>query len=126
MIPAITVGKAEEAVYYRVITPAYAGTPLSGAGAARQGGRFNRPGQEALYLSTDEDVVAVLKPPAADNPFLRLPEVPVLLHEFAYPSQPSEAVASFSLLDDSYCTFGVMRVIKSPFRSSGPLDLLIT
>ena len=30
MIPAITVGKAEQAAYYRVITPAYAGTPLSG------------------------------------------------------------------------------------------------
>lgn len=40
--------------WYRVIAPRYAGTPLSGQGAARQGGRFNRPGQEALYLSLDE------------------------------------------------------------------------
>lgn len=54
MIPAITLGKANEEAYYRVITPVHAGTPLSGAGAARQGRRFNRPGQEALYLSTDE------------------------------------------------------------------------
>ena len=53
MIPTVVLGQAEEETYYRVITPAYAGTPLSGAGAARQGGRFNRPGQEALYLSTD-------------------------------------------------------------------------
>lgn len=39
--------------FYRVITPRYAKTPLSGAGAAAEGGRFNRPGQEALYLSVD-------------------------------------------------------------------------
>ena len=38
----------------RVISPAYAGTPLSGMGAARQGGRFNRPGQEALNRSMAE------------------------------------------------------------------------
>ncbi len=68
MIPAITLGKAEEEAYYRVITPVYAGTPLSGAGAARQGGRFNRPGQEALYLSTDE--ATALAEYKQDNPWL--------------------------------------------------------
>lgn len=68
MIPAVTLGKAEEEAYYRVITPAYAGAPLSGAGAARQGGRFNRPGQEALYLSMDE--ATALTEYKQDNPWL--------------------------------------------------------
>jgi RES domain-containing protein len=36
---------------HRTITPRYASTPLSGAGAAKIGGRFNRAGVEALYLS---------------------------------------------------------------------------
>jgi RES domain-containing protein len=38
---------------YRAHDPAWSFTPLSGAGAARTGGRFNRKGQPALYLSLD-------------------------------------------------------------------------
>ena len=38
-------------VFYRCLTPKWAFIPLSGAGAATDGGRFNRPGVEALYLS---------------------------------------------------------------------------
>lgn len=38
---------------YRMIVPRYASTPLSGAGATRAGGRFNRPGLEALYVSLE-------------------------------------------------------------------------
>lgn len=37
----------------RVNTPRWAFSPLSGAGAARYGGRLNRPGVHALYLSLD-------------------------------------------------------------------------
>lgn len=48
-----TLGEADPLACWRVITPTYAGKPLSGMGAARQGGRFNRPGQEALYFSLD-------------------------------------------------------------------------
>ena len=36
---------------YRMLTPRWSFQPVSGAGAARQGGRFNRPGEHALYLS---------------------------------------------------------------------------
>jgi len=36
---------------YRAHTPKWASAPTSGVGAARQGGRFNRPSVEALYLS---------------------------------------------------------------------------
>ncbi|AWK85708.1 RES family NAD+ phosphorylase [Azospirillum thermophilum] len=39
--------------FIRVLTPRWAHRPLSGAGAAQTGGRFNRPGLEALYLSAD-------------------------------------------------------------------------
>lgn len=39
--------------FIRVLTPRWAYQPLSGAGAAITGGRFNRIGQAALYLSAD-------------------------------------------------------------------------
>ena len=38
-------------VFHRYLTPRWAYLPTSGAGAALDGGRFNRPGVEALYLS---------------------------------------------------------------------------
>lgn len=38
---------------YRVHVPKRAFDPTSGAGAARHGGRANRPGVKALYLSLD-------------------------------------------------------------------------
>ena len=41
----------EDEANYRILTPNWAYSPTSGAGAARKGGRFNRPGLEALYLS---------------------------------------------------------------------------
>ena len=42
------------ALLYRALTPKWAIAPCSGAGAASVGGRFNRPGVEALYLSLEE------------------------------------------------------------------------
>ena len=39
---------------YRMLTPKWAGTPASGAGAAEHGGRANRPGVATLYLALDE------------------------------------------------------------------------
>ncbi|MGH9380403.1 MAG: RES family NAD+ phosphorylase [Thermoanaerobaculia bacterium] len=45
-------------VCYRAHDPRWAIAPTSGAGAAKAGGRFNRPGIEALYLSL-EDVTAL-------------------------------------------------------------------
>jgi RES domain-containing protein len=44
-------GRLGPANFYRYLTPKWAYLPLSGAGAANVGGRFNRPGVEALYLS---------------------------------------------------------------------------
>lgn len=38
---------------WRVLAPKWAHAPLSGAGAARHGGRYNAPGTAALYLSED-------------------------------------------------------------------------
>lgn len=40
-----------DAVAFRFMTPKWSFAPTSGAGAATKGGRFNRPGLEALYLS---------------------------------------------------------------------------
>ena len=42
-------------VFHRFHSPSWASLPLSGAGAARNGGRFNRPGVEALYLAREVD-----------------------------------------------------------------------
>lgn len=41
----------DEEAFHRLIVPRWAHAPTSGAGAAIKGGRFNRPGLEALYLS---------------------------------------------------------------------------
>lgn len=38
-------------IFHRYLAPKWAFAPTSGAGAATDGGRFNRPGVEALYLS---------------------------------------------------------------------------
>lgn len=43
------------AVFYRYLTPRWSYDPLSGAGAALHGGRFNRPGVPALYLSVEPE-----------------------------------------------------------------------
>ena len=41
------------APFFRVLTPRWAHQPLSGEGAARQGGRHNRPRVPALYMARD-------------------------------------------------------------------------
>ena len=41
--------------FFRLNTPKYASTPTSGAGAAKHGGRLNRPGIDALYLSSEPE-----------------------------------------------------------------------
>ena len=40
-----------QGLLYRALNPVWARAPLSGAGAARHGGRFNRQGRDALYTS---------------------------------------------------------------------------
>ncbi|WP_256366326.1 RES family NAD+ phosphorylase [Ectothiorhodospira sp. BSL-9] len=55
-------------ILFRAHTPQWASRPTSGAGAAIQGGRFNRDGVEALYLSLDE--VTALREYQQTSPFL--------------------------------------------------------
>lgn len=43
---------------FRAHNPRWSFQPLSGTGAARAGGRFNRPGTPALYLSMEEATCA--------------------------------------------------------------------
>lgn len=47
----MTPGRAVDARVWRILSPRWAHAPLSGEGAARNGGRWNRPGTKALYLS---------------------------------------------------------------------------
>lgn len=49
----ITRPLAPAETFYRMHTPRWAMAPMSGAGAANVGGRFNRPGVPALYLSSE-------------------------------------------------------------------------
>lgn len=49
----MNVGPLSGEPFYRMHTPRWAVTPTSGGGAAKHGGRFNRPGVPALYLSSD-------------------------------------------------------------------------
>jgi RES domain-containing protein len=53
---------------YRAHTPRWADCPMSGAGAALKGGRFNREGVEALYLSLEE--LTALREYQQTSPFL--------------------------------------------------------
>lgn len=53
---------------FRAHTPQWASRPTSGAGAAAKGGRFNREGIEALYLSLEE--VTALREYQQTSPFL--------------------------------------------------------
>ena len=55
---------------YRAHTPRWADRPLSGTGAALKGGRFNREGIEALYLSLEE--LTALREYQQTSPYLRL------------------------------------------------------
>lgn len=57
-----------DTLLYRVLTPRWAFEPLSGAGAAAVGGRFNRPGIEAVYFSLDP--MTALAEYQQDSPFL--------------------------------------------------------
>jgi len=53
---------------FRALTPRWASRSTSGAGVAAKGGRFNRQGVEALYLSLDE--VSALREYQQTSPFL--------------------------------------------------------
>jgi RES domain-containing protein len=47
----LTSGGDPSGRYWRILSPRWSHAPLSGDGAARHGGRWNRPGQPTLYLS---------------------------------------------------------------------------
>lgn len=49
----MTLLKLREQICWRIHAPKWAFAPLSGEGAARTGGRLNRPGLAALYLAFD-------------------------------------------------------------------------
>jgi RES domain-containing protein len=57
-----------DALFYRALTPSWAHLPESGAGAARVGGRFNRPNVEARYLAATHE--AALLEYQAESPLL--------------------------------------------------------
>lgn len=49
------VTRLQKTAAYRMLVPRWSVAPTSGEGAAKHGGRANRPGVEALYLSLDTE-----------------------------------------------------------------------
>jgi RES domain-containing protein len=49
------VTRLQKTAAYRMLVPKWSVAPTSGEGAAKHGGRANRPGVEALYLSLDTE-----------------------------------------------------------------------
>lgn len=67
--------------FFRAHTPEWASQPLSGAGAANKGGRLNRPGVHALYLSDSaETAIAEYQQLSPLMPPLTLVTYEVVLH----------------------------------------------
>ncbi|MFC4161993.1 RES family NAD+ phosphorylase [Chitinimonas lacunae] len=64
----ILVDLPPDTVLFRAHTPKWSSQPLSGAGAAKKGGRFNREGVEALYLALEE--ITALREYQQTSPFL--------------------------------------------------------
>lgn len=94
----------EDTVAYRLHTPKWAVAPTSGSGAARHGGRANRPGLEALYLALDTDTaireyqqVSSLLPPGTLVSY-RLTISPVVDFREGYRSESWDA-----LWESFYC-----------------------
>jgi RES domain-containing protein len=71
-------------IFHRYLTPKWAYVPTSGAGAASDGGRFNRPGVEALYLSrAPQTALAEYQQGASITPPATLAAYTVTLDEVA-------------------------------------------
>lgn len=89
---------------YRMHHPKWAATPTSGTGAARHGGRANRPGVAALYLALDPHTalreyqqVSTLMPPGTLVSYL------VTAHRVVDFRAGYEAAQWDALWEDFYC-----------------------
>lgn len=89
---------------YRMHVPKWAVAPTSGAGAAKHGGRANRPGLEALYLALETDTavreyqqVSTLLPPGTLTSY-QLTVMPVVDFTAGYSASTWEP-----LWGDFYC-----------------------
>jgi RES domain-containing protein len=90
-----------DATYYRAMRPAWAFAPLSGAGAAVNGGRWNAKGVPALYLAADP--MTTLAEYNQDIQFrpVTLAEYHIVSGNFADCTTPTGR-ASFALDDDIF------------------------
>lgn len=72
---------------FRALAPQWASRPTSGAGAAANGGRFNREGIEALYFSLDE--VTALREYQQTSPVTRSTPASVSYRQSNHRRQPA-------------------------------------
>ena len=98
----------QDATFYRMHVPRWAFAPTSGAGAAKHGGRANRPGIEALYLAKDiatavseYQQVSTLLPPGTLTSY-QLTAAPVVDFTQGYSTANSEIIWD-SVWEDFYC-----------------------
>jgi hypothetical protein len=98
-------------VFLRFLTPKWAFVPLSGVGAAIDGGRFNRPGVEALYSRERRRQRSRSTAKALPLPRRRLGQLPRRTPRPSHSSVPTGANA-FSVVVDA-------RQIPAAWPSSG-------
>ena len=99
--------------FYRAHTPEWASQPLSGAGAAKQGGRLNRPGVHALYLANSSDTaIAEYQQLSPLMPPCTLVAYQVTLASVVDFRQGFDPNAWSSLWQDLYCNWRKMAFIE--------------
>ena len=120
------IGPAE--IFHRYLTPKWAFLPTSGAGAAIDGGRFNRPGIEALYLSRSaQTALEEYKQGASITPPATLAAYKITLAEVADLSQGFDPNLWDSTWKDWDCAWRqIARIDRKVPPSWNLADLVIT
>lgn len=65
--------------FYRMLTKREWENPLAGTAAAKMGGRFNRPGQRAIYMSSGERMAQDQLRPGRDGLFIKARKVSIVV-----------------------------------------------
>ena len=123
-----TIRVGPDEIFHRYLTPKWAFLPTSGAGAAIDGGRFNRPGVEALYLSrSTQTALEEYKQGASITPPATLAAYKITLAEVADLSQGFDPNVWDDAWKDWHCTWRqVARIDKKVPPSWKLADLVIT
>lgn len=111
-------------IFHRYLTPKWAFLPTSGAGAAIDGGRFNRPGIEALYLSRSaQTALEEYRQGASITPPATLTAYKITLAEVADLSQGFDPAVWDKAWKDWDCAWRQIARIEKKLRLPGRLRI---